>query len=81
MASKEFNVVAILYPKKGKTDEVGFPPPMNQISSTDDLQVLSLMKDVAENTKNNEPGVLSYSITRSLRPNKDGTEEIVMLEK
>lgn len=39
------------------------------------------MKDVAENTKNNEPGVLTYSINRSLRPNKDGTEEIVMIEK
>jgi len=64
MSSKEFNVIAILYPKKGKTDEV-----------------LNLMKEVAENTKNNEPGVLTYSINRSLRPNKDGTEEIVMIEK
>lgn len=31
--------------------------------------------------KANEPGTLKYEVTRSLRPAKDGTEEIVMLEK
>ncbi|TKA27559.1 hypothetical protein B0A50_04390 [Salinomyces thailandicus] len=64
MASEGFNVIAVLYPKKGKTDEV-----------------LGLMKEVAEYTQAKEPGVLKYSINRSLRPNKDGTEEIVMIEK
>ena len=29
----------------------------------------------------NEPGVLSYSINRSLRPSKNGEEEIIMLER
>jgi hypothetical protein len=39
------------------------------------------MKGVAEYVQSKEPGVLTYSINRSLRPNKDGTEEIVMIER
>lgn len=39
------------------------------------------MKGVAEHTQAKEPGVLTYSINRSVRPNKDGTEEIVMIER
>merc|ERR1712130_956816 len=64
MASKEFNVIAILHPKKGKTDIV-----------------LRQLNEVAEYVQKNEPGVLSYSINRSLRPSKDGEEEIIMLER
>ncbi|EME38438.1 hypothetical protein DOTSEDRAFT_75841 [Dothistroma septosporum NZE10] len=64
MASKEFNVVAILYPKKGRTDEV-----------------IGLLQKVAEYVKSQEPFVLRYEINRSLRPNKDGTEEIIMIER
>ncbi|RMY86959.1 hypothetical protein D0861_05648 [Hortaea werneckii] len=64
MASKEFNVIAILSPKKGKTDIV-----------------LRQLNEVAEYVQKNEPGVLSYSINRSLRPSKDGEEEIIMLER
>merc|ERR1739841_301657 len=64
MASKEFNVMGILHPKKGKTDIV-----------------LRQLNEVAEYVQKNEPGVLSYSINRSLRPSKDGEEEIIMLER
>merc|ERR1712118_274510 len=64
LASKEFNVIAILSPKKGKTDIV-----------------LRQLNEVAEYVQKNEPGVLSYSINRSLRPSKDGEDEIIMLER
>ncbi|KAK4629806.1 uncharacterized protein CLAFUR5_07760 [Fulvia fulva] len=64
MSSKEFNVVAILYPKKGKVDEV-----------------IGLLQGVSEYVKAKEPFVLKYEINRSLRPNKDGTEEIIMMER
>ncbi|KAK3057856.1 hypothetical protein LTR09_000931 [Extremus antarcticus] len=64
MSSSEFSVVAVLYPKKDKTDEV-----------------VGLLQEVAQYVKANEPGTLKYEITRSLRPNKDGTEDIVMLER
>jgi quinol monooxygenase YgiN len=43
--------------------------------------VISLLQEVAQYVKDNEPGTLKYEISRSLRPNKDGTEEIVMLER
>ena len=83
MASKEFNVIAILYPKKGKTDEVYilYLIVFSSLPTSNTSQVLGLMKEVAEYTQAKEPGVLTYSINRSLRPNKDGTEEIVMIEK
>ncbi|KAK5690944.1 hypothetical protein LTR17_025814 [Elasticomyces elasticus] len=64
MSSQEFNVVAILHPKKGKTDDV-----------------LRLLNEVADYVKTQESATLGYSINRSLRPNKDGTEEIVMIER
>ena len=64
MSSKEFNVIAILYPKQGKTDEV-----------------LALLKDVSKYVHEKEPGVLRYSVNRVLRPAKDGSEEIVMIER
>lgn len=45
------------------------------------VQVLRQLNEVAEYVQKNEPGVLSYSINRSLRPSKDGEEEIIMLER
>ena len=63
-ASSEFNVVAILYPKKGKTE-----------------QVLALLKDVAEHIKKEEPGTLRFEVNRVLKPARDGTEDIVLLER
>ena len=81
MASKEFNVVAILYPKKGKTDEVIILPRLYCVRDTDlSAQVIGLLQEVAEYVKSKEPFVLRYEINRSLRPNKDGTEEIIMME-
>lgn len=85
MASKEFNVIAILHPKKGKTDIVrAFQVSMDHHKSLilqPQYQVLRQLNEVAEYVQKNEPGVLSYSINRSLRPSKDGEEEIIMLER
>jgi hypothetical protein len=36
---------------------------------------------VAEYVKANEPGTLKYEIHKSLRPEKDGTEDVVMVER
>lgn len=44
-------------------------------------KVINLIKDVSEYVKANEAGTLKYEINRSLRPAKDGTEDIVMIEK
>lgn len=64
MPGKDFSVIAILYPKKGKAD-----------------QVVEMLNDVAKYVRDNEAGVLKYEINRSLRPAKDGTEEIIMIER
>lgn len=64
MTGKEFNIVAVLYPKKGKTD-----------------QVIEMLDQVAKYVHDNEAGTLKYEINRTLRPAKDGTEEIVMIER
>lgn len=64
MPGKEFSVIAILYPKKGKTD-----------------QVIDMLNEVSKYVRDNEAGVLKYEINRSLRPAKDGTEEIIMIER
>jgi len=64
MPSTEFNVVAVLYPKQGKTQ-----------------RVLELLNDVADYVHANEPGTLKYDINSVMRPAKDGTEEIVMIER
>jgi len=64
MASKEFNVIAIIHPKQGKTD-----------------RVVELLKGVAQYVRANEPGTLKYEINRVTRPSKDGTEDIVMIER
>ncbi len=64
MAGKEFNIVAVLYPKKGKTD-----------------QLVELLDGVAKYVLENEPGTLKYEVNRSLRPAKDGTEDVIMLER
>lgn len=83
MSSKEFNVVAILYPKKGKVDEVRTHfIKFHQGSNVDrSSQVIGLLQGVSEYVKAKEPFVLKYEINRSLRPNKDGTEEIIMMER
>jgi hypothetical protein len=60
----ELNVVAILYPRKGKAD-----------------QLLQRLLEVAQVVKEQEPGTLEYEINRVIRPAKDGTEEIVLVER
>ena len=62
MAGKEFNIVAVLYPKKGKAD-----------------QLVELLDEISKYVRDNEPGTLKYEVNRSLRPAKDGTEDIVMI--
>ena len=40
------------------------------------------MKEVATYVQENEPGTLRYEVNRTLRPDKkDGTEDLVMLER
>lgn len=65
MASKEFNVVAVLYPKKGKADRVRrLPHRAVRTSDTDLLKVIELLQDVSTYVKSNEPGTLRYSVNR-----------------
>jgi quinol monooxygenase YgiN len=45
------------------------------------VKVIGLLQEVSQYVKANEPGTLKYGITKTLRPNKDGTEDIVMLER
>ncbi len=45
------------------------------------IKVIALLDEVAQYVKANEPGTLKYEVTKTLRPNKDGTEDIVMLER
>jgi quinol monooxygenase YgiN len=40
-----------------------------------------MLQDVAQYVRDNEAGTLKYEINRSLRPGKDGTEDIVMVER
>lgn len=40
-----------------------------------------MLNDVSKYVLENEAGVLKYEVNRSLRPNKDGTEEIIMIER
>ena len=82
MANQEFNVVAILHPKQGKTDEVHWPylESLPESSLMYD-KVIDLINEVAKYVKDNEPGTLRYEINRSLRAGKDGNEDIVMLER
>ena len=61
MASKEFNVIAIIHPKQGKTDRVCYDAPLHfgvlergLISA----QVVELLKGVAQYVRANEPGEL-----------------------
>lgn len=44
-------------------------------------KVLELLNDVADYVHANEPGTLKYDINSVMRPAKDGTEEIVMIER
>ena len=44
-------------------------------------QVVEMLQDVAQYVRDNEAGTLKYEINRSLRPGKDGTEDIVMVER
>ena len=64
MPGKEFNIVAVLYPKNGKAD-----------------QLVGMLQEVAKYVRDNEAGTLKYEIHRSLRPAKDGTEDVVMIER
>lgn len=40
-----------------------------------------MLQEVAKYVRDNEAGTLKYEINRSLRPAKDGTENVVMIEK
>ena len=40
-----------------------------------------MLREVGEYVKANEPGTLKYEVNRSLRAAKDGTEDIVMIER
>jgi len=65
MASKEFNVVAVLYPKKGKADRVRrLLDRAVRTSDADLLKVIELLQDVSFYVKSNEPGTLRYSVNR-----------------
>ncbi|KAK3679588.1 hypothetical protein LTR37_021385 [Vermiconidia calcicola] len=44
-------------------------------------KVVNLLDGVAEHVRANEPGTLKYEVNRVTRPAKDGTEDIVMVER
>ena len=80
--SKEFYVIAIIYPKKGKADRVRMPEQAHHIGRLlTSLQVVELIQNVSKYVKDNEPGTLRYEITRDLKPGKDGNEDVVMIER
>lgn len=81
MSSQAFTVVAVLYPNKGKTDEVWIATPSSANPANAYSKVVALLNEVAEYVHTKEPGTLQYEINRSLRPSKDGLEEIVMIER
>ena len=44
-------------------------------------KVMDLLIEVSSYVQANEPGTLRYEVNRVLRPAKDGTEDVVMLER
>jgi len=44
-------------------------------------QLVELLQGVSKHVRDNEPGTLKYEIHRSLRPGKDGAEDVIMVER
>jgi len=74
----QIDLIAIIYPKPGKTDRVGWLSLRISKPSTHETQVVELLQEMAVYVKENEPDVLRYSI--NVETKKSGETEVIMLE-